>query len=154
LGPAMLVFLAACPSDNGGSPGSTTAAGPTVGTGGGAGSGGTDNGGASGAGGTSSRANDASTTDAAGSDGGFAGQPTDGAPGPVMPVQRNGRWALDFGDLSFEVDPQIGGRVTTFALASVNLLTGPDVNPDNWGSSFWTSPQSVWNWPPPPQIDN
>src|SRR5262249_55506670 len=101
-----------------------------------------------------SGANDASTTDAAGSDGAIDGQPTDGATGPVMPVQRNGRWALDFGDLSFEVDPQIGGRVTTFALASVNLLTGPDVNVDNWGSTFWTSPKSVWNWPPPPQIDN
>jgi len=162
-GPAVLVALAACSSDNGGSTGSTTAAGPTVGAGGtagagGAGSGGTDTGGAGSAG---SGAKDAGSmsdagraTDAAGSDGSADGESTDAGTGPVMPVQRNGRWALDLGDLSFEVDPQIGGHVTTFALATMNLLTGPDVNAENWGSTFWTSPQSVWNWPPPPQIDN
>ena len=155
--PAVLVALGGCTADKGDSTGSTTAAGTTQGTGtaagvGGASNGGTGTGGAAGSGATDAGSM-AEAAGAAGSDGSADGD-TGAGTGPVMPVQRNGRWALDLGDLSFEVDPQIGGRVTTFALATVNLLTGPDVNVDNWGSTFWTSPQSVWNWPPPPQIDN
>ncbi|HEY0708370.1 MAG TPA: DUF4380 domain-containing protein, partial [Polyangia bacterium] len=50
--------------------------------------------------------------------------------------------------------PRVGGRVTSFGFAGANLLTDATVNLENWGSTFWTSPQSVWNWPPPPQIDN
>ncbi len=30
--------------------------------------------------------------------------------------------------------------------------TGPDVEPDNFGSTFWPSPQSAWDWPPPAEI--
>jgi hypothetical protein len=33
------------------------------------------------------------------------------------------------------------------------MLTGPSVNAGNWGTSFWTSPQSAWGWPPSKQID-
>jgi hypothetical protein len=32
-------------------------------------------------------------------------------------------------------------------------LTGPDVEPDNFGSTFWPSPQSAWDWPPPAELD-
>jgi hypothetical protein len=62
--------------------------------------------------------------------------------------------ALTFNDVSFEVDPAVGGRVTALRLAGRNLLTGPDVDPGNYGSTFWTSPQGVWGWPPPPEIDH
>lgn len=41
------------------------------------------------------------------------------------------------------------GRVTSLALGATELLTDENVNPLNYGSSFWTSPQSTWNWPPP-----
>ncbi|MDP9150500.1 MAG: DUF4380 domain-containing protein, partial [Myxococcota bacterium] len=58
------------------------------------------------------------------------------------------------GDLFFAVDPQHGGRVVSFALAGENVLTGPDANATNYGSTFWTSPQSDWGWPPPPAIDD
>lgn len=42
----------------------------------------------------------------------------------------------------------------SFALGAKNLLTGPDVDPSNFGSTFWTSPQSDWKWPPVPEIDH
>jgi len=35
-----------------------------------------------------------------------------------------------------------------------NLLTGSSVNATNFGSTFWTSPQATWNWPPVPEIDS
>jgi hypothetical protein len=28
------------------------------------------------------------------------------------------------------------------------------VHPDNYGSTFWTSPQADWQWPPPAEIDS
>jgi hypothetical protein len=62
--------------------------------------------------------------------------------------------ALAFADVSFEVDAKVGGRVTALRLGSRNLLTGPEVDPGNYGSTFWTSPQAVWGWPPIPEIDN
>jgi hypothetical protein len=34
------------------------------------------------------------------------------------------------------------------------VLTGPEVDPDNYGSTFWTSPQSDWEWPPVPEVDS
>jgi len=34
-----------------------------------------------------------------------------------------------------------------------NLLTDASVNATNFGSTFWTSPQSWWVWPPPAQFD-
>jgi hypothetical protein len=61
------------------------------------------------------------------------------------------RWR--FGDVSLEVDAAIGARVTAFCVGSENILTGPTVNPLNFGSTFWTSPQADWGWPPVVEID-
>ncbi len=80
-----------------------------------------------------------------------------GGANPVTPTAVGGQYALNFGDVSFQVDPAVGARITTLALAGNNLLTGTAVNATNWGSTFWTSPQSAWkpsNWPPPAAIDN
>ncbi len=72
----------------------------------------------------------------------------------VAPVERNGRYVFSSDDVTLEIDPSVGGRVTAFALAGQNVLTGPDVDPLNYGSTFWTSPQSDWGWPPIPEIDS
>lgn len=64
------------------------------------------------------------------------------------------RWVLQGDGFRAEVDPTVGGRITGFFAGDVNLLTGPEVNPTNFGSTFWTSPQSDWHWPPPPEVDH
>jgi hypothetical protein len=74
--------------------------------------------------------------------------------GLMPPIARGGKYVLEFGDIALEVDPQTGGRITRFALAGQNLLTGPEVDSGNWGSTFWPSPQQRWDWPPVPEIDN
>jgi hypothetical protein len=48
----------------------------------------------------------------------------------------------------------LGARICAFSLGGKNILTGPDVDPTNFGSTFWTSPQSDWGWPPIPEIDH
>jgi hypothetical protein len=79
---------------------------------------------------------------------------------PQVPVLEAGRYVLRMGELELEVDPAIGGRVTRFSLAGENVLTGPEVVaggegslPNMYGSTFWTSPQSAWGWPPEAAID-
>jgi hypothetical protein len=61
---------------------------------------------------------------------------------------------LGFDDVTMDVDAALGGRVTALRLGGRNLLTGPDVDPDNFGSTFWTSPQAAWGWPPVAEIDH
>src|SRR5215471_14365094 len=73
---------------------------------------------------------------------------------PVKPVVREGRFLLEAGDAALEVDPSKAGRITALRLGGRNLLTGPDVDAGNYGSTFWTSPQSQWGWPPVPEIDS
>jgi hypothetical protein len=71
----------------------------------------------------------------------------------IVPVLRDGSYVFSRGDLSFVIDPRIGARVTSFALGGHEMLSGPEVNALNFGSTFWTSPQSDWGWPPPAAID-
>lgn len=83
-------------------------------------------------------------------------------PGPASsPTLENGRYVFRAGELELEVNPAIGGRVTRFSLDGVNILTGPEVVadgqgalPNMYGSTFWTSPQSVWSWPPERALDS
>jgi len=53
-----------------------------------------------------------------------------------------------------EIDPSIGGRINSLKLDGTDFLTDSTVNNFNWGSTFWLSPQSNWNWPPSAEIDN
>jgi Domain of unknown function (DUF4380) len=73
---------------------------------------------------------------------------------PVTPRLHDGRHLLSWDDVSFEVDARTGGRVTALRLGGRNLLTGPEIDPGNFGSTFWTSPQSSWGWPPVPEVDH
>lgn len=99
--------------------------------------------------------------------------PTGGAPatggtdpGPMveleLPIERDGKYVLEFGDLLFEVDPNKGGRVTRFELNGYDVIADAGVTGDgtNSGSTFWPSPQSGWypnsdtEWPPIASIDS
>jgi hypothetical protein len=60
---------------------------------------------------------------------------------------------LEVDGVRFEVDPRAGGRVTSFSLDGFDVLAGSDVDADSYGSTFWTSPQSDWGWPPPAEVD-
>jgi hypothetical protein len=65
----------------------------------------------------------------------------------------DGRYALELDDVHFEVEPRVGGRVTSYRIGGVDVLSGSDVDANNYGSTFWTSPQSDWGWPPPAELD-
>ncbi len=73
---------------------------------------------------------------------------------PIAPRTADGPYVIAWNDLALEVDARTGGRVTALRLGGRNLLTDPSVDPGNFGSTFWTSPQSAWGWPPVPEIDH
>jgi hypothetical protein len=73
---------------------------------------------------------------------------------PATPTVNGTVYTYTFGDTVFAVDSSKAGRIVTFSLAGKNILTSPkDSSDNNWGSTFWTSPQSDWNWPPPSEMD-
>ncbi len=128
-----------------GATGSTTATG-TTGTGG------------TGAGTANTSAGGTGTVTASSSTGG-------GTSGLVQPIEREGKYVLEFGATYFEVDPAVGGRVTQYSLNGQNILADETItqNATNWGSTFWPAPQREWDptsggdsddWPPIDWLDS
>lgn len=58
------------------------------------------------------------------------------------------------GRLSLAIQSEPGGRVASLSLGGRELLVGPEVNPQNWGATYWTSPQLDWGWPPVTAVDS
>jgi Domain of unknown function (DUF4380) len=73
---------------------------------------------------------------------------------PVVPTVSSTVTTFTAGNTVFAVDAAKAGRIVTFSLAGKNVLTAAKNSQDNnWGSTFWPSPQSAWNWPPPAELD-
>jgi len=70
------------------------------------------------------------------------------------PQIRGDLYDFTFGRRHFVVDSAHGARITRFGLDDANLLTGPEVDMLNYGSTFWPSPQERWGWPPVPELDS
>jgi hypothetical protein len=68
-------------------------------------------------------------------------------------VVRGARHRLELGFYAVEVDADDGGRIVEFSLDGDNALATRDDSPVAYGNSFWPSPQSDWDWPPPPELD-
>lgn len=69
-------------------------------------------------------------------------------------MERAGKYVFESATFSLELDPTHGARITRLALSGQNLLSGPDVDALNYGSTFWPSPQERWSWPPVPELDS
>ena len=97
---------------------------------------------------TASSSTGGSSSSSSSSGGGGAGGKLDG------PIDRGGFLVLEFNSLYFEVEPSLGARISALRWSGKELLTNAMVNAMNWGSTFWSSPQSDWGWPPPTAIDS
>ena len=82
------------------------------------------------------------------------------------------KYVLSVQDLSMTVDAGHGGKILSFKLGEQEVLAQNPAaapqpapqgegqprrrffNPNSYGSTFWTSPQVEWNWPPVPEYDN
>lgn len=72
----------------------------------------------------------------------------------AVPQNNNGLYSISVKNMILEIDPAIGGRITSFKIDGKNFFTEKSVNSSNWGSTLWPSPQGVWRWPPSPELDN
>ncbi|MEO7032308.1 MAG: hypothetical protein ABI548_00640 [Polyangiaceae bacterium] len=77
---------------------------------------------------------------------------TAGGTTTVMWTLSDGKYQLTLGSTFLEIDPGNGARITALRVGSAsatNLLADSTVTgqEDNWGSTFWPSPQT-WAWPP------
>lgn len=66
---------------------------------------------------------------------------------------------LNAGSTTLSVLPNLGARIVGFALEGQNVLleaaaVAGTENANNFGTTFWPSPQAAWGWPPIPALDN
>ncbi|MBP5514998.1 MAG: hypothetical protein J6Y04_09535 [Bacteroidaceae bacterium] len=55
-------------------------------------------------------------------------------------------------DATMTVDPARGGKILSLKYQEQEVLSQSRF-PESFGSTFWTSPQKEWNWPPVPEFD-
>ena len=60
------------------------------------------------------------------------------------------KYSLSFGTTYFEVDADLGGRITSFKTGGKEILADAATTQLDfyWGSTFWPSPQKLFNLPP------
>ena len=63
-----------------------------------------------------------------------------------------GRYSLKCGHVSMEIDAVKGGKILSLKYDDREMLSQLRW-PEAFGSTFWTSPQKEWNWPPVKEFD-
>ena len=66
----------------------------------------------------------------------------------IEPLE-NGQYSMTYNDVSLLIDSRLGARVLSARFNGQEILLQKREKLLNWGSTFWPSPQSRWNWPPP-----
>lgn len=59
---------------------------------------------------------------------------------------------LQLAEASMTIDPARGAKILSLKYNGQELLSQSRW-PESFGSTFWTSPQKEWNWPPVPEFD-
>ncbi len=71
----------------------------------------------------------------------------------VMPVLVSTKYTLTMGNMSFQATAKNSGRIQSVKHSGTEVLHQDTGSATSYGSTFWPSPQAVWNWPPPAAID-
>ena len=59
---------------------------------------------------------------------------------------------LSVGDVTMTINPENGARILSFQYKGQEVISQLTA-PESFGSTFWTSPQKEWNWPPVREFD-
>ena len=59
---------------------------------------------------------------------------------------------LKVGDVTMTINPEKGAKIMSLKYQDHEVINQSRW-PESFGSTFWTSPQKEWNWPPVPEID-
>ena len=74
------------------------------------------------------------------------------AANPVIRDLGENKFIIETGDLSMVINGAGGGKILSFQYQGQEVLS-QSTFPESFGSTFWTSPQKEWNWPPVPEFD-
>ena len=59
---------------------------------------------------------------------------------------------ITVGDVTMTVNPEKGGKILSLKYKDQEVIS-QSPRPEAFGSTFWTSPQKEWNWPPVQEFD-
>ncbi|OUM59705.1 hypothetical protein PIROE2DRAFT_14675 [Piromyces sp. E2] len=64
----------------------------------------------------------------------------------------DGKYQITLGNISMIIDAEHGAKILSYKLGDDEVLNQGDA-PNSFGSTFWTSPQKEWDWPPVEEYD-
>lgn len=73
-------------------------------------------------------------------------------PGWKMPKREKKIYSLSVGNLKMDIDANCGGRIVSLKHDTTEIISQIEF-PNMFGSTFWTSPQKEWIWPPVKEHD-
>lgn len=74
------------------------------------------------------------------------------AANPVIKNLGEGKYSLEVGDISMTINGEGGGKILSYKYKYTEVIS-QSTFPESFGSTFWTSPQKEWNWPPVQEFD-
>ena len=77
---------------------------------------------------------------------------TASAANPVIKNLGESKYVIETGDLSLTINGAGGGKILSFKYKDTEVIS-QSTFPESFGSTFWTSPQKEWNWPPVQEFD-
>ena len=72
---------------------------------------------------------------------------------PAVEPLENSQFKVSIGDVAMIVDAAQGGKILSFTYQGKEIMSQMTLM-NSYGSTFWTSPQSEWNWPPVREYDS
>ena len=67
-------------------------------------------------------------------------------------AENDNTYELKVGDLTMTIDAAKGAKILSFKYQDAEVINQSRW-PESFGSTFWTSPQKEWNWPPVQEFD-
>lgn len=74
------------------------------------------------------------------------------AANPEIKSLGESKYLITVGEVAMTVDAGQGAKVLSFKYNGEEVMSQM-TRPNSFGSTFWTSPQKDWNWPPVPEYD-
>ena len=68
-------------------------------------------------------------------------------------TEADGKFTIAVGQTTMTIDATRGGKILSYKLGDAEVLNQGRM-PNSFGSTFWTSPQNEWNWPPVAEYDS
>ena len=70
----------------------------------------------------------------------------------IKQLEGTSKYQLSVGNLAMTVDAGAGAKILSFTSDGQEVIS-QSTWPETFGSTFWTSPQKEWNWPPVQEYD-